>query len=229
MSLCLCFASQRGSSPVISFISPWRQLPRRKRFQLTRQIAPDAESARPDTVWKSRAFLTPWMGSAKKRNKAVGTRTKLLSPLQHTPPSCCCARVGGRWCWLTSCQACFGSKCLDTLPNEPIVCSGGVPLGGPRRRRGTKPLGSATMSRALNGGDRHRLPSGIQTPPQRPPAGCVSRKSKITKDSVRLKLCFPWVRGRGGASGIRQRDRQGCCAGFLFPPPQVIDERCNAY
>lgn len=58
MSLCLCFASQRGNSPVISFISPRRQLPRRKRFPPTRQIAPDAESARPDTVWKSRAFLT---------------------------------------------------------------------------------------------------------------------------------------------------------------------------
>lgn len=32
--------------------------PRRKRFPPKRQIAPDAESARPDTVWKSRAFLT---------------------------------------------------------------------------------------------------------------------------------------------------------------------------
>lgn len=93
---------------------------------------------------------------------------------------------------------------------------------------GDKTIGSVAMRRSLNGGDRHRLPAGIQTPPQRP-AGCVSRKSKITKDSIRLKLCFPWVRGRGEASGIRQRARQGCCAGFIFPPPLVIDERCVAY
>lgn len=151
MSPCLCFASQRGSSPVISFISPRRQLPRRKRFPPKRQIAPDAESARPDAVWKSRAFLTlAAERQCQKKEQSSRDSHKIALPTPAHTSVLLCARVGGCCRWLTSCQARFGSKCLDTLPNEPIVCSGGVPLGGPRRRRkrrGTKGVGSVTMRR----------------------------------------------------------------------------------